>query len=152
MEEEGQAPTFDVAEPLLLSTAFVILRKHVERALAPWNLTATQAIALVFLDFVGHPIPVCDLARMLIQESPSTSTLVDRMSERGLVERQDDPKDRRKALVRLTDRGLALRSEVDSTLRIAVVDLFSVLSAEQRSTLKEALRTFRDKNIGRLQL
>ena len=64
----------------------------------------------------------------------------------------DDPKDRRKALVRLTDRGLALRSEVDSTLRIAVVDLFSVLSAEQRSTLKEALRTFRDKNIGRLQL
>ena len=152
MEAEGQTPTFDVGEPLLLSTAFVILRKHAEHALAPWNLTVTQAIALVFLDSVEHPIPVCELARMLIQESPSTSTLVDRMSERGLVERQDDPKDRRKALVGLTDRGLELRNEVDLTLRTAVVDLFSVLSAEQRATLKEALRTFRDKNIGRLQL
>ena len=144
-------PIPQLEEPLLLSAAYLILRKQTERAVAPWNLTVTQALTLAMLDDLKYPITISKLARLLIQESPSTSTLVERMNERGLVERLNDPKDRRKALVRLTDAGRALLNEVLSPLQAAAGELFSALPKEQRGGLKEALRSFRDANLHRMK-
>ena len=146
-----QMPLPQLEEPLLLSAAYLILRKQSERAVAPWNLTVTQALTLAMLDDLKYPVTISKLARLLIQESPSTSTLVERMNERGLVERLNDPKDRRKALVRLTDAGQALLNEVRSPLRAAADELFSALPKGQREALKEALRSFRDANLHRMK-
>ncbi len=145
------SPQNGAEEPLLLSAAYVIMRKHTERALARWNLTVTQALTLGILDGMKSSIMVSRLARLLIQESPSTSTLVDRMVERGLVDRLPDPKDRRKALIKLTRKGRALLNEVRPQLRTATEELFAPLSKNQRAGLTDALRTFRDANIRRLK-
>jgi DNA-binding MarR family transcriptional regulator len=145
------SPQNGAEEPLLLSAAYVIMRKHTERALAPWNLTVTQALTLGILDGMKSSIMVSRLARLLIQESPSTSTLVDRMVERGLVDRLPDPKDRRKALIKLTRKGRSLLNEVRPHLGTATEELFKPLSVEQRAKLTDALRTFRDANIRRLK-
>jgi DNA-binding MarR family transcriptional regulator len=144
-------PLPDLEEPLLLSAAYLILRKQAERAVAPWNLTLTQAFTLAMLDDLKYPVTISKLARLLIQESPSTSTLVERMYERGLVDRTGDPKDRRKALVKLTDAGKALLKEVRSPMQAAADELFAALSKEQRKALKEALNSFRDANLHRMK-
>ncbi len=144
------SPQNGAEEPLLLSAAYVIMRKHTERALVPWNLTVTQALTLGILDGMKSPIMVSRLARLLIQESPSTSTLVDRMVERGLVDRLPDPKDRRKALIKLTRKGRSLLNEVRPHLRTATGELFQPLSKDQRSNLTDVLRAFRDANIRRI--
>lgn len=141
----------DVEEPLLISAAFLIMHKHAERALSPWNLTVTQILTLGILGELKRPVPIGELARLLIQESPSTSTLVDRMSDRGLVRRMNDPKDRRKAPIKLTRKGSRLLNEVRTVMETTTDELFSVLSPTQRTALKNALRDFRAKNIRRLK-
>lgn len=135
----------------LLYTAFVILRKETERALATWNITISQGMVLIRLDEAGEPLPINAIARFLLQESPSITTLVDRMCERGLVERIHDPTDRRKALVGLTDKGRQMREDIRKAWRQTHGDMFSVFYNEERSRFKELLTKFRDINIKRLR-
>src|SRR5688572_5508843 len=48
---------------------------------------------------------VSDLARRLGVSPPTVSTLVDRLVERGLVDRREDPRDRRQHRCRLSPEG-----------------------------------------------
>ena len=135
----------------LLNVAFIIARKAGERALAQWDVTLPQAMALVRVIDVNKPVPLTDLARFMLQESPSVTTLVDRMCERGLVERMHDPKDRRKALIVPTEKGRQLRSAARVALTEVHNDLWGAFSNGERETFRELLRKFRSKNIKQIR-
>lgn len=148
---EEDLPPWDYEEPLLLGAAFTIMRKENERAAAQWGITPSQVIALAIVDDSPKPLTISALARLMIQESPSVSTLIDRMYERGWVERLADPKDRRKALVKSTKKGRKLREEARLAWRITNEELFAALTKEERATLKKLLHKFNDKNVKRLK-
>ena len=152
MEEEMDRIAPAVREEWgLLYTASAIVRKATERALAQWNITLPQAIVLLRVIEAQEPVPITRLARFLLQESPSVTTLVDRMCEGGLVERVKDPRDRRKALVRLTDRGRQVHDDIRASAAAVSNELFGVLSDRDRATLKDLLLKFRQRNIQRLR-
>ncbi len=138
-------------EPALVYAAFSILRKEVERALSEWKVTVPQALVLIFVDEAEGPVSVSDLARFLMQESPSVTTLLDRMSKRGLVKRVQDPHDRRKVAVSLTSRGKNVRDQIRQPALEAHEYLFGVLSDKERASLKKLLRKFRRGNIQHLR-
>ena len=149
MEEQGLgliAPA--VREELaLLYAASAIFRKSSERVLARWNITVPQAIVLIRVIEAKEPIPLTKLARFLLQESPSVTTLVDRMCERGLVERVHDPHDRRKALIVPTRKGRQMREIIWAAWREVQNDLWGDFSDDERETFRELLRRFRNSNI-----
>ena len=138
-------------EGRLLYSASAILRKAFDQALAPWRITSSQASVLAFLEEVGHPITINQLARLLILESPSVTTMVDRLSERGLVERTRDPKDRRKTLVRFTQEGKRLLKSIREPGQQLHDEMFGVLTDEERQALRAIVRKFRDENIAWLE-
>jgi len=138
-------------EGRLLYSAYAILRRAFDQALAPRGITSAQASVLAFLDEVGHPITINQLARLLILESPSVTTMIDRLSERGLVERTGDPKDRRRTLVQLTEEGKRLQDSVREPGQQLYDELFDVLTDEDRQILRAILRKFRDENIAWLE-
>jgi DNA-binding MarR family transcriptional regulator len=138
-------------EGRLLYSASAILRRAFDQALAPWGITSSQAPVLAFLEEVGHPITISQLARLLVLESPSVTTMVDRLSERGLVERTRDPKDRRKTLVRFTQEGKRLLKSIREPGQQLYDEMFGVLTDEQRQVLRAILRKFRDENIAWLE-
>lgn len=137
-------------EGRLLYSASAILLRAFDQALAPRGITASQVSVLAFLDEVGHPITISHLARLLILESPSVTTMVDRLSERGLVERTRDPKDRRKTLVRFTQEGKRLLKSIREPGQQLHDEMFDVLTDEERQVLRAILRKFRDENMARL--
>ena len=59
-------------------------------------------------------VSVGDLARQLLIRPHSTGELVDRLVQLGLVERQEDPEDHRRALLRLTARAEAILHELSA--------------------------------------
>ena len=134
-----------------LYTAFAILRKESDRALSPWRLTVPQASVLALLAEAGRPLPVSRLARMLLQESPSVTSLVDRMCDSGLVERDKDSQDRRIVLVKLTGKGRRMHDTLRATAAAFNDELFGVLSADERTTLKELLQKLAYRNIQRIR-
>jgi DNA-binding MarR family transcriptional regulator len=144
-------PPPDREEWASLYAAFAILRKESERALSAWQLTVPQATVLALLAEAGHALPVTRLARLLLQEGPSVTTLVDRMCKRGLVERVKEHRDRRVVLVELTDKGRQVHDDVRASAAAVSNDLFGVLSGEDRATLKDLLQTFFKRNIRRLR-
>jgi DNA-binding MarR family transcriptional regulator len=135
----------------LLNIAFIIARKAGERALAQWDVTLSQAMALVRVVDANEPVPLTHLARFMLQESPSVTTLVDRMCERGLVERMHDPKDRRKALIVPTEKGRQLRNAARAALSEVHNDLWGAFSNGERETFRELLRKFRSTNIKQIR-
>jgi len=55
---------------------------------------------------------MCHLASLLNCDPLNVTFLVDRLEERGLVERQTDPADRRVKLVGLTTAGVHIRNQI----------------------------------------
>jgi DNA-binding MarR family transcriptional regulator len=76
------------------------------------RLGFTQLAALYVLAD-GSTTTVGDLADVLGRSPSATSRLVDGLARRRLVERHEEPEDRRQRLVALTQRGKALLRAVD---------------------------------------
>ena len=69
----------------------------------------------------------------------SLTTVVDALEEAGLVRREIDPRNRRAILLRLTERGEAVRGDLRLARRRAAEDLFAPLSAGDREALGDLL-------------
>ena len=81
-----------------------------QRATNCWiglDLTMAQLKALVVLAQSG-PTPIGHLADVLSIGRPSASVLVDALVHEGMVERVEDPEDRRRTLAHLTPRARGL--------------------------------------------
>jgi DNA-binding MarR family transcriptional regulator len=76
------------------------------------RLGFTQLAALYVLAD-GSTTTVGDLAEVLGRSPSATSRLVDGLARRRLVERYEEPEDRRQRIVALTQRGKALLRSVD---------------------------------------
>jgi DNA-binding MarR family transcriptional regulator len=139
-----------MAEGKLVYAVSAIMRKASDRALAAWGLTVAQAPVLAILREAGRPVMITEVARRLLLETPSVTTMVDRLTDRGLVERVKDPKDRRKTLVALTRKGRRLVDSIREPGNQLQEEMFGALDQGERETLRTILQKFHDANIGRL--
>jgi DNA-binding MarR family transcriptional regulator len=80
------------------------------------------------------------LVRQTMVTTGAITNRIDRLEERGLVERSST-RDRRKVIVRLTKRGLDLVDEVVLTHMATEREILSALSPRQRHDLANLLRT-----------
>lgn len=147
-ETEDTLPMF---ESRLIYTASAILRKTSDRALAPLGLSVAQAPVLAILREAKCPIMITEVARRLFLETPSLTTMIDRLSERGLVERIKDPKDRRKTLVGLTEKGKRLVDSIRQPGQQLQEEMFGVLDGDELKSLRAILRKFCDANLYRIE-
>lgn len=107
---------------------------------ADQGLSLPQIRLLLSLAHYG-PATINQVAERLHSGQSATSLLVDRLVQAHLVERSDDPADRRRAIVRLTEEGEALMgrrragqqrlhawlSELDDTQLAMVIDTFTTI-------------------------
>jgi MarR family transcriptional regulator, 2-MHQ and catechol-resistance regulon repressor len=121
-----------------------------------WKATrAVEARALQSIEDVGlcasdfgiletllhkGPLPVNTLGRKLLLTTGSITTAVDRLANRGLVERKGDPGDRRVRLVALTPKGRQLIRPAFARHQDDLEKVVSVLTREERATLVALLR------------
>jgi len=80
------------------------------------------------------------LVRRTMVTTGAITNRIDRLAERGLVERSADASDRRKVIVRLTPAGLALVNEVAEAHMAVEHEILGDLSPRQRAALADLLR------------
>jgi len=115
------------------------LRRAQAERLAPLGLTPAQERALRVIARDDEPPRMTEIADRLGIVPRSLTTVVDALEEAGLVRREIDPSNRRAILLRLTDRGSAVRDELREARRRAAEDLFAPLSVADRKTLADLL-------------
>jgi len=101
--------TDDVPFGFLITDTARLLRAEFDRLIAAENIGVTpgEARALVHAAHAG-PIRQTLLAERMGLEAMTLSTYLDRLEERGLVVREQDPSDRRAKLVQVTPEAEAV--------------------------------------------
>ena len=135
-------------DPVQLADLLHRLTRRLRRAqaerLAPLGLTPAQERALRLITRGDDPPRMTELAERLGIVPRSLTTVIDALEEVGLVSREIDPRNRRAILLRLTDRGLAVRDELREARRRAADDLFAPLAPADRETLGDLLSRLDD--------
>ena len=101
---------------LLLSRAARTTTRYFQERAAELDLSVVQAQALIAIE--AQPgISVGSLAASLSKDQASTSIVIDRLMSLGLVTRQTDPADRRRARLYLTAQSEPLVARMDNARR-----------------------------------
>jgi MarR family transcriptional regulator for hemolysin len=93
-----------------------IYRRAVDKALAAHGLSEARALPVLHIARLGEGLRQGALAEELGIEGPSLVRILDQLCAAGLVERRDDPNDRRAKTLHLTDEGRALAAVIEATL------------------------------------
>jgi DNA-binding MarR family transcriptional regulator len=121
----------------LLFRLYVSQRGRVPQIAAEFELSPMQAHVLRLLE-PGQPLPMRTLARKLCCDASNVTGIVDRLEERGLVQRTAAPADRRVRMLVVTDSGLALRRRMLKRMSEAPEPI-ARLSADDQRALREIL-------------
>jgi MarR family transcriptional regulator, transcriptional regulator for hemolysin len=134
---ELDSPPWLRVETTLMAVARLI-REAYDARFAALELNLTQASIIAYVADFG-PVIQTRIADHLGNGRAATGASIDRLQERGLVERQPDPIDRRVWRIDLTPAGrsLAVRiSEVDESLR---TELRNGITRPERQALNDVL-------------
>jgi len=133
--------------PLQVLSRVARLAKHLDRArrdafassgLEPWEFDVLAALRRGGEPFQSTPKT---LLQQTLVSSGTMTNRIDRLVERGFVERRTDPHDGRGVLVAMTDAG---RRAVDGAMGELVAreaELLGALSPEEQRSLAGLLRT-----------
>ena len=117
-----------------------IWRRESDQALSDHGLSDATAIPLLVLSRQGDHVRQGVLADELGIEGPSLVRLIDLLQVEGLVERREDPTDRRAKTLHLTKAGKAKVEETNRVLRRVRASLLKDIDAADLSITFETLR------------
>jgi DNA-binding MarR family transcriptional regulator len=117
-------------------------RINVFRSWLKGSLSLIHLHVLTILEADG-PLPMSHLAETLDVSVASTTGIIGRMEERGLVERSHGEADRRVVLVRPTEAGIAIFRDMTEHRRQSLTHLFGRLTDAELSALLTGLRAMR---------
>lgn len=142
---QRERPDLEI-EPLHVLSRISRLAKHHDRirsaAFGQHGLDGWEFDVLAALRRAGDPYELSpgQLVAETLVTSGTMTTRVDRLIERGLVQRRPDPRDRRGVLVQLTPSGRDVVDGALSTLLTHEQGLVAALSAKERTALAGMLR------------
>jgi DNA-binding MarR family transcriptional regulator len=133
------------ARPTAASEAWVLLselvasqRGRVMCVSSDFDLAPGQMMALKWLD-PDQPRPMRELAHALSCDNSNVTGIIDRLEDRGLVERRPAPHDRRVKMLVVTPQGAELRRRIRERLEEPPEPLLR-LDADEQRTLRDLLR------------
>ena len=118
-----------------------LLDRRLSENFAGHDLESWMYDVLATLRRAGEPYELAagDLVRHTMVTTGAITNRVDRLEERGYVERVADP-DRRKVIIRLTAAGLALVDDVVTSHLATEAQVLACLTPRQRDQLARLLR------------
>ena len=124
----------DAWESLLTAHA-TLMRGFAERDV--WNGASIREYDVLYtLSKCADGTRISDLQEHVLLSQPALSRLVDRLVDRGLVSRCEDPADARARRVSLTDAGRDLQRSIGKAHATDVAAAMAPLSPEELTTLR----------------
>jgi DNA-binding MarR family transcriptional regulator len=126
-----------------MSRAFRTATRYFQDRAADLDLSVVQAQALLMV--TSNPgINVGGLAAALSKDQASTSIIVDRLMTMGLLRRETDPADRRRAQLYLTEQAQPIVRELEGVRDDINRLVYDALGSDRSETLQALLQAFLD--------
>lgn len=147
IEQEIQQTVFESeyqkANINLLFTASWLNQKSA-KALKPFNISWQQFNILRILRGMGDkPATIKILTERMIDKMSNASRLVEKLKQKGLVERRSCPSDRRQVDILITKEGLSILEDASKAMENALSGVSDHFSEEEAKTLNEILDRMR---------
>ena len=123
----------------LLAKAYQRAHSAFKQKLAPFGITPVQHLILAVLaeeDFVS-PAEISDRVAM---DGATLSGVLDRMTEAGLIKKEENPQDRRSIRVSLSPKAKRMREELAEQRKSINEELTAKFSLEEKLLLKRMLK------------
>jgi MarR family transcriptional regulator for hemolysin len=125
---------------LLVSRLGRVWRRKADQALSAHGLSEAMSTPLLILSRGGKCVRQGVLANEMGIEGPSLVRLIDFLQAEGLVERREDPTDRRAKTLHVTALGEAKVAEINRVLYRVRADLMKGIPGDDLVTTFEVLR------------
>lgn len=102
------------------------------------DLTSPQLMCLRVLGDAGTMMP-SEMARAVSLSQATVTGILDRLSQRKLITRRRNPRDKRRVIVRLTDSGRDLLDSAPSPLHGGLAEALRAMSDVERLTIHDVL-------------
>lgn len=116
--------------------------RFLNRKVADLNITVVQAMVMRFL-YEEDAVTSRDLGERTMLDSATLTGVIDRLESVELVKREQNPKDRRAILIRLTDKGRDIGKSLDGLIEEANREFLSDFTEEEAAVLKGYLDKIR---------
>ena len=103
-----------------------------------YNVSAAQVNCLLALYEYG-PLPHSQIAKMILVNSSTVTGIIDRLEQKGLVERQRISQDRRVITVQLTENGKTLAENAPAPIQQKIIDGLKKLNPQEIEHIVNAL-------------
>lgn len=103
-----------------------------------YNVSAAQVNCLLALHEYG-PLPPSQIAKMILVNSSTVTGIIDRLEQKGLVERQRISQDRRVITIQLTESGKTLAENAPSPIQQKIIDGLKKLNPQEIEHIVNAL-------------
>ena len=121
--------------------------------LSKGKITFPQLWVLEHLSRKEEGLPMNELARFLSVSRPAVTGLVDRLIAQGLVQREDDARDRRVVRVRITAKGQKIVTNIWEQKRRMITEVFGKISPRDRSEylsiVQKVVHILSEKDLGK---
>jgi len=135
MSTEAQALELEKFLPYRLSVLAQLVSESLHDLYAdPFELSVTQWRVMAALGRFA-PLTASDVGQRIVMDKVAVSRAVASLMKRGLVERATDLDDRRRASLRMTEKGRTVHAQIVPMALKYEADLYAALSSEDRQTL-----------------
>jgi homoprotocatechuate degradation regulator HpaR len=129
---------FSRSLPMLLLRARESVMRHFRASLRQYDLTEQQWRILRALMTVAE-IEASDLARATFLLGPSLSRILKDLEARSLIERENDPKDLRRAKIRIAPAGIDLIEKISPRSEAIYGEITAAFGADKLKQLQALL-------------
>ncbi len=119
-----------------LGRAAHLARASMDARMSQYEITPAQNHVLMYLCHHGRQAPQCDVTAHLRVKPSTANGILDRMVDKGLVERTVSGSDARRRLITITEKGIARQEQSCQSFQV-------VESVISRGLTEEELETFR---------
>ncbi|WP_374575493.1 MarR family winged helix-turn-helix transcriptional regulator [Phenylobacterium sp.] len=142
MTSAARSPDLERAFTGLLLRLSRIYRREVNHALAEHGLSDARALPVLHIARAGGGMRQGVLAEELGVEGPSLVRILDQICAAGLVERRDDPTDRRAKTLHLTAIGQELADVVEDAVQDVRTELLAGVEPQDLAAALRVLTAF----------
>jgi MarR family 2-MHQ and catechol resistance regulon transcriptional repressor len=138
-EHYGPEQRFSLKLWVVLARCFNTCAQAEAVAIKHYDLTAPQFGVLEALAHLG-PMKMCDIAQKYLTSGANITGVVDRLEEKGLVQRVMEEDDRRTYRIHLTENGGKLIAGIFPLHAATIVTMTETLSANEKTVLIKLLK------------
>ena len=121
---------------ILIKRASLEVEKTALAILAPYGMNLTQYKIIVYL---YHAPPAftrqVDLERAFSMTNPSVTSVLHTLEKKGMIQREENPEDKRSNVISLTDKAIGMQVEMEVLGEKLEEAITKNLSPEERTTL-----------------